>query len=125
MREAATPRRVWAIGLAALSVIAAVYLLTFQTDICSNPSEYVIDSGEYQIALSLWGTVHFTGAPTYSAFGSAFVSLLRLVSVPPAAAAALFSVAASLAALAFVYAIGLELTGVPWAAAVSILVLAL
>src|SRR5512136_3213218 len=101
----------FSIGAAALATVAAVYLLTFQTDICSNPSEYVIDSGEYQIALALWGTVHHTGAPTYSLVGAAFVWLLRLAGVPPAAGAALFSVASALAALGLVYALGLHLTG--------------
>ncbi len=114
-----------AVGAVVLAVIAAVYLLTFQTDICSNPSEYVIDSGEYQIALSLWGTVHHTGAPTYSLVGAAFVWLLRLVGIAPAAGAALFSVACTLVALGFIYVLGVRLTGNPWAAGAAVLALAL
>ena len=114
-----------AVGAVVLAVIAAVYLLTFQTDICSNPSEYVIDSGEYQIALSSWGTVHHTGAPTYSLVGAAFVWLLRLVGIAPAAGAALFSVVCALVALGFIYALGLRLTGNPWAAGAAVLALAL
>ena len=113
------------IGAVTLLIIATVYLLTFQTDICSNPSDYVLDTGEFQIALPLWGTVHFTGYPTYSLVGAMFVSLLRLGGVPPAAGAALFSVTSSLVALGFVYALGVHLTGNPWAVAGAILVLAL
>jgi len=114
-----------AIGAAVLAIIAVVYLLTFQTDICSNPSEYVIDSGEYQIALSSWGTVHHTGAPTYSLVGAAFVWLLRLVGIAPAAGAALFSVACALVALGFIYAVSLRLTRNPLAAGAAVLALAL
>jgi hypothetical protein len=113
------------VGAATLLIVAVVYLLTFQTDICSNSSEYVIDSGEYQIALSSWGTVHHTGAPTYSLVGAAFVSLLRLVGIAPAAGAALFSVACTLVALGFIYALGVRLTGNPWAAGAAVLALAL
>jgi len=107
-----------------LAMVAGVYLLTFQTDISSNPSEYVIDSGEYQIALPLWGTVHFTGAPTYSLVGSVFVSLARLLGVPPAAGAALFSVVCALIGLGFLYALGVHLTGNPWASGAAVLALA-
>lgn len=114
-----------AVGSVALLIVAAVYLLTFQTDICSNPDEYVIDSGEYQIALALGGTVHFTGSPTYSMLGAAFVWLLRQAGVAPAAGAALFSVASALAALGLFYALSLHVTGNPWASAAAMLALAL
>jgi hypothetical protein len=114
----------FSIGAVALAIVAGVYLLTFQTDICSNPSEYVIDSGEYQIALPLWGTVHHTGAPTYSLVGAAFVSLARLLGVPPAAGAALFSVVCTLIGLGFLYAFGVHLTGNPWVSSAAILALA-
>jgi Protein O-mannosyl-transferase TMEM260-like len=114
-----------AVGSVALLIVAAVYLLTFQIDICSNPNEYVIDSGEYQIALALWGTVHYTGSPTYSMVGAVFVWLLRLIGVPPAAGAALFSVASALAALGLVYVLGLHLTGNAWASSAAVLALAL
>lgn len=112
------------VGAAALAIVAVVYLLSFQTDICSNPSEYVIDSGEYQIALPLWGTVHHTGAPTYSLVGAAFVSLARLLGVPPAAGVALFSVVCTLIGLGFLYALGVRLTGNAWVSAAAILALA-
>jgi len=112
-------------GVAALVIVAAVYLLTFQNDICSNPSEYVIDSGEYQIALSLWGTVHHTGAPTYSLLGAAFTSLLRLMGIAPAAGAALFSVFCTLVGLGFIYALGTHVTNNPWAAGAAVMALAL
>lgn len=114
-----------AVGIVTLLIVAAVYLLTFQTDICSNPSEYVIDSGEYQIALALWGTVHHTGAPTYSLMGAVFAWLLRLAGIAPAAGAALFSVTSALVALGSIYALGVHLTGNPWAAGAAVLALAL
>jgi hypothetical protein len=113
------------IGVATLLIVATAYLLTFQNDICSNSSEYVIDSGEYQIALALWGTVHHTGAPTYSLVAATFVWLLRLAGIAPAAGAALFSVMCALVALGFLYALGVHLTGNPWATGAAVLVLAL
>ena len=113
------------VGVAALVIVAAVYLLSFQNDICSNPSEYVIDSGEYQIALSLWGTVHHTGAPTYSMLGAAFTSLLRLVGIAPAAGAALFSVFCTLVGLGFIYALSAHATNNPWVAGAAVVALAL
>ncbi len=113
------------VGAVVLLIVATVYLLTFQTDICSNASEYAIDSGEYQIALALWGTVHHTGAPTYSLVGAAFVALLRLLGVAPAAGAALFSVACTLIGLGSIYALGTHLTGNPWASGAAVLALAL
>jgi hypothetical protein len=112
-------------GAVVLALVTAAYLLTFQNDICSNPSEYVIDSGEYQIALALGGTVHHTGAPTYSLVGALFVGVLRWAGIPPAAGAALFSVACALAALGLVYGLGLHLTGNPVAAGAATLALAL
>ncbi len=111
--------------IAAMALTAAVYLLTLQNDVCSNPHEYVIDSGEYQIALALWGTVHHTGAPTYSLLGAAFVWLLRLAGVSPAAGAALFSVACALATLSLVYGLSLHLGGNPFSASAAALALAL
>ena len=107
-----------------LAIVAIVYLLSFQTDICSNPSEYVIDSGEYQVALPLWGTVHHTGAPTYSLAGAAFVSLARPLGVAPAAGAALFSVVCALVGLGFLYALSVHLTGNPWVSGAAVLALA-
>jgi len=114
-----------AIGAVVLAMVAAIYLLTFQNDISSHPSEYVIDSGEYQIALSLWGTVHYTGAPTYSMLGAAFVSLMRLIGIAPAAGAALFSVVCALIGLGLIYALGVHLTDDPWGAGAAVLALAL
>lgn len=111
-------------SVAILALVALGYLLTYQTDICSHPNEYVIDSGEYQIALALWGTVHHTGAPTYSLVGALFVWLLRLAGIAPAAGAALFSVACALAALGLVYRLGVHLTGNPFAAGAATLALA-
>jgi hypothetical protein len=113
------------IGAGVLTILATIYLLSFQNDICSYPNEYVIDSGEYQIALALWGTVHFTGAPTYSLVGAAFVWLLRLAGIQPAAGAALFSVACALVTLGLVYRLGLDLSGNPLAAGAATLALGL
>lgn len=114
----------WAVGLMVLASVAVVYVLTCQNDVCANSNPYVVDSGEYQVALGSWGTVHYTGAPLYSLLGAAFVAVLRTLGVPPAAASSLFSVACALVTLGLVYALALRWTYNPWAAGAATLVLA-
>lgn len=66
-------------------------LTTLQWGINGSPSPYTTDVGEIQNALPRWGTIHFTGYPVYMMLGSAFVTLLRLVGLEPAAGASLYS----------------------------------
>jgi hypothetical protein len=54
-----------------------------------NP--YTVDTGEFQVALAEWGTVHHTGYPLYMLIGSPFVFALWAVGVPPATGASLYS----------------------------------
>jgi hypothetical protein len=78
----------------ALAVLAALilFLSTFQTHVNGSEHPYATDVGEIQNALPRWGLIHRSGYPLYTATGSLFVTLLRLVGIQPAAGASLFSV---------------------------------
>jgi hypothetical protein len=78
--------------LAALLALI-IFLTTLQLAVNGSSDPYVTDVGEIQNALPRWGTIHFTGYPQYTLLGSLFVTGLRLVGIPPAAAASLFSAA--------------------------------
>ncbi len=95
-------RRAVFLGLGAL---AAVYLLALQRDINGSGDPYMIDVGEIQVALNLWGTVHHTGYPLYTVLGASLVSLFKLVGVNPAASASLVSWVFGAAALGVMYAL--------------------
>ncbi|MFH1086369.1 MAG: hypothetical protein V1772_11485 [Chloroflexota bacterium] len=69
--------------------------------------------GELQNALPRWGTIHFTGYPLYTLLGSAFVSLLRLVGIAPAAGASLYSALWGAAALVGLALLAMEVGAPP------------
>ncbi|MGB8643843.1 MAG: DUF2723 domain-containing protein [Anaerolineae bacterium] len=94
--------RTWLIGAAVLVAVGLLYLTTLQTDI--NGLDDLVDAGEFQNALFLWGIVHPTGYPLYLMVGGAFVHLINLVGVNPAAGASLFSLLGALGALALLFA---------------------
>lgn len=75
----------------AMLLAAVLYLSTFQTHINGSDHPYATDVGEIQNALPRWGLIHHSGYPQYTALGSLFVTLLRGIGVPPAAATSLFS----------------------------------
>jgi len=80
-----------AVALYAALLSIVLFVSTAQWRINGSESPYATDVGELQNALPRWGTIHFTGYPLYSLLGSAFVSLLRLVAIQPAAGASLYS----------------------------------
>ncbi|NLF66210.1 MAG: DUF2723 domain-containing protein [Chloroflexi bacterium] len=87
-----------AVALRGRSVFAAaallsllVFLSTLQLGVNGSEHRYFTDVGEIQNALPRWGTIHFTGYPQFTALGSLFVNGLRLVGLPPAAGASLYS----------------------------------
>ena len=84
------PKRLWILlGIAVVSALA--YSTTIMFSFNGGDSPYTDDTGEFQLALTLWGTSHPTGYPLYLFLGSPFVNLLRLFGVPPALGASLFS----------------------------------
>ncbi|GEM_PF-1066818 len=103
------PKRLWILfGVAAVSALA--YSTTIMFSFNGGDSPYTDDTGEFQMALTLWGTAHPTGYPLYLFIGSPFVNLLRLFGVPPALGASLFSMMWTLVAVVGVAMIVWRLT---------------
>ena len=87
----------------------ALFLSTLQWDINGSSLPYATDVGELQNALPRWGTIHFTGYPVYMVSGSAFVTSLRWLGIPPAAGASLLSAVWGAVAIALLARLGMEL----------------
>jgi hypothetical protein len=102
--------------ITALLILLAAYLLTLQRIPNGSEHYYMIDVGETQIVLNVWGTLHATGYPLYVMSGSTLVSALRVLGVAPVVAPALVSLLWMGVALALMYALALRLTGRVWLA---------
>ncbi|MDL1900526.1 DUF2723 domain-containing protein [Anaerolineae bacterium CFX9] len=91
--------------LIALLPLTGVYLSTLQTIPNGSEHYFMIDVGETQTVLNVWGTLHATGYPHYVITGAALVSLLRGFGIDAATAPAVVSLLWMLAALAMIYAL--------------------
>jgi hypothetical protein len=98
---------------AALLAVLAACLATLQTDVSGSHSDYTLDTGEFQLALNLAGTLHPTGYPLYALTGAVFAAAARALGATPAAAASLFSLVWGLGTLALLAAI-LRVLGGRW-----------
>lgn len=87
------------IALAAVLIVGLAYAGTLMLTVNGSDSDFAADTGEFQVALPLWGTVHHTGYPLYMLLGSPFVTALGWVGVPPSAGASVFSMVWALAAV--------------------------
>jgi hypothetical protein len=103
-------RRVWAPGLVTLVLLLLIYSGTLQRDINGSGDKYMIDVGETQVALNVWGTLHATGYPLFTLLSGALTHAMRVVGLSPAAAASAASTIWSLAALAGAYRLFVRLT---------------
>jgi hypothetical protein len=104
--------RIWLPGLIALCALVLVYAGTLHGDIYGRSNNnYMDDSGEIQVALNIWGTIHFTGYPLYTILSALLVQVARAIGLAPAAAASATSAVWSLLALAILYLVVLRLTG--------------
>lgn len=110
------------IGLAALASLTVVYLSTLQTIINGSDHYYMIDVGETQIVLNVWGTLHATGYPHYVMSGALLVTLLRTLGVDPATAPGVVSLIWGLLALGLIYALAARLTSRPLLAGLMVVV---
>jgi hypothetical protein len=116
-------------AVVAFIVVMALLLLavlpTLQTIPNGSEHYYMIDVGETQIVLNVWGTLHATGYPLYVILSSALAALLKLLGMGAAAAPAVTSLLWGMAALGVLYALALRLTGRVVLAAAVILLLGL
>lgn len=100
-------------GLPLLIVLAALlafHLTTLQTIPNGSEHYYMIDVGETQIVLNVFGTLHATGYPLYVMTGGALTALLRALGAAPAAAPGLVSLLWGILALALMGALSFKLT---------------
>ena len=113
--------RFWVAALLVLALLV-VYLPTVQTIPNGSDHYYMIDVGETQVVLNVWGTLHYTGYPLYVLTGSALVALFRLFGANPAAAASLVSLVWGVLGLLLVTVLAAHLTKRPLLAALTALV---
>jgi hypothetical protein len=104
-------------GVAVLLTLLFIYLSTQQTIPNGSEHYYMIDVGETQIVLNVWGTLHATGYPLYVMLSSALVGILRALGVSAAAAPAVTSFIWGMAALTLLYLLAWRISGKAWLAA--------
>jgi hypothetical protein len=87
----------------AASILCLFYAATLQRDINGRAHEYLLDTGEIQVALNLWGTIHYTGYPLYTILSTLLTQAANSLGMPPALAASATSLIWSLLALLVFY----------------------
>ena len=97
-------------------IATLLYASTMMRTISGCAHEYCVDVGEFQVALALWGTVHYTGYPLYMFLGSPFVTALRLIGIPPAMGASLYSMLWEVLAISGLVLLIHRLSGSVWLA---------
>lgn len=90
-------------GLVAAGILLLVYAATIQQDVNGSSHDYVLDTGEIQVALNLWGTIHYTGYPFYTVLSASLAAAGRGLGMSPALAASATSLTWSLLALLVFY----------------------
>ncbi|MBE2183213.1 MAG: DUF2723 domain-containing protein [Anaerolineae bacterium] len=116
-------RRLLPIGAfcAALLLLLLAYLPTLQTIPNGSDHLFMIDVGETQVVLNVWGTLHATGYPHYVIAGNALVALLKVLGISAAAAPAVVSLIWGVLALGLIFLLALNISGRAWLAALLIL----
>lgn len=102
-----------AVPLLVLIVLALFYGSTLQRDINGSGNKYMIDVGEIQVALNVWGTIHHTGYPLYTILGALLVGLFRVIGLNPALSASAVSMMFSLASALVTYTLLFKRTANP------------
>jgi hypothetical protein len=103
-----------------LTLLLILYLLTLQSIPNGSSDPYMIDVGETQVALNVWGTLHATGYPLYTILGNAFTPLAKGTGFNPAEAAGVFSTLWTLLALGALYALMVRWKVNPWLAGAGV-----
>ena len=96
--------------LGTLALLTAIYAPTLLTHINGSSDDFMADTGETQIVLNVWGTLHATGYPLFVILGNLLTSAMKFVGIAPAIAPTLVSLFWGSLALALVYALALHLT---------------
>jgi hypothetical protein len=109
----------------ALLILLPFYFLVLQRIPNGAEHYYMLDVGETQTVLNVWGTLHATGYPLYVIVSSALVALLKVFGVKAVVAPAGVSLIYGLIALALIYALAVQLTGKPLLAAGMVVLIGL
>ncbi len=117
--------RRYALPAFVLLLLGLIYLSTLQTIPNGSDHYFMIDVGEDQNVLNLWGTMHATGYPVYVMTGALLVTLMKALGIAAVTAPALVSLCWGLLALGLMYVLGLRLTRQPLAAACCVLLFGL
>lgn len=96
---------------AALLLLTFIYATTLQRDVNGSSHDYLLDVGEIQVALNLWGTIHYTGYPLFTMLSALITTVGREAGLAPAVAATVPALIWSLASLALIYGLIWRLTG--------------
>jgi len=103
--------RTWLPGLLTLLALLLIYSGTLQRDVNGSSNGYMLDVGEIQVALNVWGTIHYTGYPLFTILGASLTHMFRLAGLSPAGAASAISTFWSLLGLACTYVLLLRAAG--------------
>ena len=108
-----------------LLVLLPAYVSVLQTIPNGSEHYYMIDVGEAQIVLNVWGTLHMTGYPVYLMLTGTLVALLKAAGVSAVTAPAVTSLLYSLLALALTYVLAAHITRRRWLSAGAIILFGL
>lgn len=106
-------------------VLLVIYATTLQTIPNGSGHYFMIDVGETQLVLNLWGSLHSTGYPLYVLLGNLLTSVMRLFGISPIIAPAIVSLIWGMMALTLLYMLAYQYTQQAWLSAVVIGVLGL
>lgn len=106
---------------AALFLLLLAYLPTLQAIPNGSDHLFMIDVGETQVVLNVWGTLHATGYPHYVILGNALTTLLKALGVGVAAAPAVVSLIWGILALGLIFLLALHISGKAWIAGLLML----
>ncbi|MDX2077539.1 MAG: DUF2723 domain-containing protein [bacterium] len=100
--------------------LIGIYATTMQTIPNGSGHYFMIDVGETQLVLNLWGSLHSTGYPLYVMLGNVLTAIMRLVGISPIVAPAIVSLIWGILALTLLYMLAYHYTHKAWLSAVVI-----
>ncbi|MCL4252321.1 MAG: DUF2723 domain-containing protein [Anaerolineae bacterium] len=101
-------------------ILLAIYATTMQTIPNGSGHYFMIDVGETQLVLNLWGSLHSTGYPLYVILGNILTSVMRFIGISPIIAPAIVSLIWGMMALTVLYILAYHYTKRAWLSAVVI-----
>lgn len=103
-----------------LLALLAIYASTIQTIPNGSGHYFMIDVGETQLVLNVWGSLHATGYPLYVMLGNILTAGMRLIGISPIVAPALVSLIWGITALTLLYILAYHYTRRAWLSAIII-----